>query len=223
MVKRISVGKKNPAMTIAEFKRYYLEKHSPLFLRVCGDNVLKYVVNFPIDQPGKENPFDYVTEVYFKDIETRNKYRETEECKNLLVPDEKRLGAISQGGWFEEYIKKEADSKDKMVKRIVVGTKDSSKTKEEFKRYYLDQHAPLFVKTIPYVKKYVVNLAMDVVFNGKQNPFDSVTCSYWADIETANKYQQSEEYKNIIKPDGAKLGVRSSINAYCEENILKTY
>ncbi len=227
MVKRISVGKKNPAMTKEEFKTYYLKNHAPLFLRTFPEYVLKYVVNFSIDQPGKENPFDYVTEIYFKDVETRNKMRQTEECKTILRPDEIRMGAISQGGWFEEFIKKPGDEKymknNKMIKRIVVGTKDPAKKTEEFKRYYLEQHASLFLKTIPYVRKYVINLAMDILFEGKKNPFDSVIFSYWDDIETDNKYLQSEEYKNIIKPDGVKLGIQTSIRAYCEEHIMKDF
>ncbi len=227
MIKRISVGKKNPAMTKGEFKKYYLENHAPLFLRLFAPAyVAKYVVNFTIDEPGKENPFDYVTELYYKDLETRDRMRQTEECKNILRPDEIKLGAISQGGWFEEFIKKPGDEKTmkkKMIKRIVVGTKDPAKPIEEFKRYYLEKHSPLFLKTIPYVIKYVVNLAVDVAFEGKKNPYDSVVCSYWDDIETDNKYLQSEEYKNIIKPDGVKLGIQTSLRAYCEENIMKDF
>jgi len=224
MIKRISVGKKNPAMTKEEFKKYYLEKHCPLFLRLFSGYVLKYVVNFVVDEPGKETPFDYVTELYYKDVETREKMRQTEECKNILRPDEIRLGAVSQGGWFEEFIKKdEKNKKKKMVKRIVVGTRDPAKPMEEFKKYYLEKHSPLFLKTIPYVRKYVVNLAADIAFEGKKNPYDSVVCSYWDDLETDNKYQQSEEYKNIIKPDGAKLGIQTSLRAYCEENVMRDF
>jgi uncharacterized protein (TIGR02118 family) len=224
MIKRISVGKKNPNMTKEEFKKYYLEKHCPLFLKLFSGYVLKYVVNFTTDEPGQENPFDYVTELYFKDLETRAKMRETDECKNILRPDEIRLGAISQGGWFAEFIKKdENDRKKKGVKRIVVGTRDPAKPMEEFKKYYLEKHAPLFLKTIAYVRKYVVSLALDIAFEGKKNPYDFVVSSYWDDIETDKEFLQSEEYKNIIKPDGVKLGVQTSLRAYCEENIMKDF
>lgn len=105
-----------------------------------------------------------------------------------------------------------------MVKLIFVGKMDSSKTWEEFKKYYLEQHAPLFLKTIPYVKKYVVNLAIQRP--GKTNPFDFITEIWWESQEDVRKFYKSEEYKNIIQPDEARLGATAQV-AYFEEFVEK--
>ena len=105
-----------------------------------------------------------------------------------------------------------------MVKLIFVGKKDPKKTWEEFKKYYLEQHAPLFLKTIPYARKYVVNMAIQRP--GKENPFDFITELWWDDIETVQKFYKSEEYKNVIQPDEVKLGATAQ-GCYFEEFVRK--
>ncbi len=105
-----------------------------------------------------------------------------------------------------------------MVKLIFAGKKDPKKTWEEFKKYYLGQHAPLFLKTIPYARKYVINLAIQRP--GKENPFDFITEIWWDDLDAVPTFYKSEEYKNIIQTDEVKLGAIAQ-GCYFEEFVRK--
>ncbi|HEX7887022.1 MAG TPA: EthD domain-containing protein [Phenylobacterium sp.] len=106
MIKLIFTGKKGPEKTMEEFKKYYLEKHAPLTVKTCV-NMRKYTVNFPIERPGKEPPpFDFIAEVWYDDIPAVQAFYRSDEYKNIIQPDEVKLGATAQAVYFEEFVQK---------------------------------------------------------------------------------------------------------------------
>lgn len=68
MLKLIFTGKKPPGQSMEEFRRYYLDHHAPLFMRTVPA-VRKYTINFAVERPGKENPFDFITEIWWDDFD----------------------------------------------------------------------------------------------------------------------------------------------------------
>ena len=82
-----------------------------------------------------------------------------------------------------------------MIKQIMLIKRKPGTTFEEFKKYYLQTHAPLFKELFPEVRKYTVNLALQ---RGKETPFDAVTEIYWENIETIVKAAKSEAYNRRI-------------------------
>ncbi len=105
-----------------------------------------------------------------------------------------------------------------LIKLILLGKKDPDKTMEEFKKYYLERHAPLVKKTVPHIKRYVINFALERP--GKSNPVDFITELWWDDIDSVRKFYKSDDYKNIIRPDEIKLGATGD-GAYFEEFVQK--
>jgi uncharacterized protein (TIGR02118 family) len=101
----IFTGKKGPDKSMAEFKAYYLEQHAPLTVKTVP-NMRKYTINFPIERPGKERPFDVITEVWWDDMESVRAFYKSDEYKNIIQPDEVKLGATGQGVYFEEFVQK---------------------------------------------------------------------------------------------------------------------
>lgn len=85
-----------------------------------------------------------------------------------------------------------------MIKQIFLIKRKPGMNFEEFKKHYLEVHAPLFKKLFPEVRKYVVSLALQ---RGKETPYDAVTEVYWDDFATIVKAAKSDTYKNIIRPD----------------------
>ena len=94
-----------------------------------------------------------------------------------------------------------------MIKQIFTMKRRPGMTFEEFKKYYLEVHAPLIKKSFPEIRKYVVNLALQ---RGKETPYDAVTEIYWDDIETIIRVAKSDTFKNVIMPDEDKFGDRQS-------------
>lgn len=105
MLKMIFTGKKGPDKTQEEFQRYYSEVHGPLFLKTVP-TVRKYVMNFPVVRPGKEHPFDFVTEIWWDDMEAVRAFYKSDEYRDIIQPDEVRLGAIGTGSYYEEIVGK---------------------------------------------------------------------------------------------------------------------
>ncbi len=105
MIKLIFTGKKPPEISMAEFRQYYLEHHAPLFMKTVPD-VRKYTINFAIERPGRESLFDFITEIWWDDLEAVRRFYKSDEYKNLVQPDEVRLGAIAQGSYYEEFVQK---------------------------------------------------------------------------------------------------------------------
>lgn len=108
MIKLIYTGKKKPDRTIEEFKAYYLEQHAPLFMKTVPQ-ARKYTINFPTVRPGKEPPldFDFITEIWWDDVEAVRAFYRSDAYKNIIEPDEQKL--FASGGsaiYFDEFVQK---------------------------------------------------------------------------------------------------------------------
>jgi uncharacterized protein (TIGR02118 family) len=89
-----------------------------------------------------------------------------------------------------------------MIKQIFLIKRKPGMSFEEFKKHYLEVHAPLFKKLFPQVRKYVVNLALQ---RGKETRYDAITEVHWDNFETIVQAAKSDIYKDIIRPDEEKF------------------
>lgn len=105
MLKVIFTGKKDPAKTMEEYKKYYLENHAPLVLKTVPQ-LRKYTINFPVQRPGKEPPFDFITEIWWDDAAAMHAFYKSDDYKNIIQPDEVKLGGSGFGTHYEEYVQK---------------------------------------------------------------------------------------------------------------------
>jgi uncharacterized protein (TIGR02118 family) len=103
-----------------------------------------------------------------------------------------------------------------MVKQIFIMKRKKGLSFEAFKKHYMEVHAPLVKKSLPEIRKYVVNLALQ---RGKEMPYDAVTEIYWDDIETIIRIAKSDTYKNVIVPDEEKFLERSSSVVILTEDL----
>jgi len=85
-----------------------------------------------------------------------------------------------------------------MIKQIFLIKRKEGMSFADFKKHYLETHAPLFKGLFPKVQKYIVNLAMQ---RGKETPYDAITEIYWENFEAIIEAVKSEAYKNSIRPD----------------------
>ena len=85
-----------------------------------------------------------------------------------------------------------------MIKQIYFIKRKPGMSFEEFKKYYLEVHAPLAKKSFPEIRKYIINFALQ---RGKETFYDAVTEVCLDDLETAIRLAKSDTYRNIIFPD----------------------
>ena len=106
-----------------------------------------------------------------------------------------------------------------MVKQIFTIKRKKGMSFEDFKKHYMEVHAPLVKKSFPEIRKYIVNLVLQ---RGKETPFDAVTEICWDDIDTIVRVAKSDTFKNVIMADEEKFIERSSaVVVLTEETIQK--
>ena len=217
MVKQIFFAKKRPDLTFEQYKKYYLEKHVPLVKKAFPE-IRRYVVNFAL-QRGKETPYDAVTEICWDDVETIIKTAKSGTFNEAIVADEKNFSArLGHVLLTEETIQKGGDVDGRnLVKQVIMLRRKPGMTFDQYKKHYLERHAPLVRETLPEIKKYIVNFALQ---RGKETLFDSVTTIYFDDVETVKSAFKSDRAKNIIEPDEFRFLDRPAAKVILTEETI---
>jgi uncharacterized protein (TIGR02118 family) len=94
-----------------------------------------------------------------------------------------------------------------MVKQMFAVKRKKGMNFDEFKKYYLEVHAPLVKKSFPQIRKYVISFVLQ---RGKETPYDAITSIYWDDVETIVKASKSDTFQKVIMPDEDKAFDRES-------------
>jgi hypothetical protein len=74
MIKIIACIKRQPDLTLDEFRDYYEHRHAPLFQRTIPDDVAAAIVSYvqnhavPLGSGTADGPFDCITEIGFEDL-----------------------------------------------------------------------------------------------------------------------------------------------------------
>jgi len=89
-----------------------------------------------------------------------------------------------------------------MIKQVFTVKRKEGMSFEDFKKYYLEKHAPLVTKSFAEIRKYVVNMALQ---RGKPTQYDAVTEISWDNFDTLLKIAKSDTYNNVIRPDEQKF------------------
>ena len=89
-----------------------------------------------------------------------------------------------------------------MIKQMFLIKRKPGISHDEFRKYYLEHHAPLVKQAFPDIVKYVINF----VRQGKrESGYDAVTEIVWPDFETLKRLNDSDTYQKTIVPDEAKF------------------
>ncbi len=108
-----------------------------------------------------------------------------------------------------------------MIKMIYTGRKKPDQSHEEFRAYYLEHHAPLFLKTVPQACKYTINFPTLLPGKDPVNlDYDFITEIWWTDIDAIRSFYRSDAYRDIIQPDEQKLFATGSA-IYFDEFVQK--
>ncbi|MDD5338003.1 MAG: EthD domain-containing protein [Dehalococcoidales bacterium] len=107
-----------------------------------------------------------------------------------------------------------------MIKSIVVAHRKAGMTREEFSRYWLEEHAPLAARLMPGVRRYVQNHIIAVP--GMEFEGDGIVETWYDDVEAWQKSMEAIRASKELAEDGAKFcDLRNARMWLVEEHVIK--
>ncbi len=107
-----------------------------------------------------------------------------------------------------------------MIKSIVVAHRKAGLTREEFNRYWKNEHAPLAAKLIPGVRRYVQNHLVEIP--GMEYEGDGIVEMWYDNVES---WQESMKYirsSRELAEDGARFCDLTNARVWIvEEHVIK--
>lgn len=108
-----------------------------------------------------------------------------------------------------------------MTKSISLAYRKPGLTREEFNRYWKDQHGPLAARLFPGLRKYVQNHFVTVP--GREYEGDGIVEMWWDDVEA---FENSMKFLHTaagrpLMADGDKFSVMRGGLWVAEEHVIK--
>ena len=104
-----------------------------------------------------------------------------------------------------------------MIKQMFLIKRKQGISHDEFRKYYVERHAPLVKQTFPEIMKYVINF----VHQGKREAaYDAVTEIHWPDFETIKRLKDSDTYRKKIVPDEANFIAKGGPTPFLAEEFV---
>ena len=122
----------------------------------------------------------------------------------------------------ENTANRHAETKGKitMIKSIVVAHRKTGLTREEFNRYWKEEHGPLAARLIPGVRKYVQNHLIDIP--GMEYEGDGIVEMWYDDVESWQNSMKAIQSSKELAKDGAKFCDLSNAKVWIvEEHVIK--
>ena len=90
-----------------------------------------------------------------------------------------------------------------MIKSIVVAHRKPGLTREEFSKYWKNEHGPLAAKLIPGVRRYVQNHLVEIP--GMEYEGDGVVEMWYDNVEAWQESMKAIQSSKELADDGAKV------------------
>ena len=109
-----------------------------------------------------------------------------------------------------------------MIKGIELVKKKQGLSLDEFSSCWKEKWAPLFLRAVPGIRRYVQNVALSL--SDKEPAYDGIAEIWWDDLQAfqnAGQYLQSEsgeEWRTILD---AFVELRQLVIVFVEERVIK--
>lgn len=183
MIKSISVFKRRPDLSVAEFGDYWKAVHAPLVCKLAG--LRRYVQGPAHDSAyanGREPVFDGMAETWFDDLDALRALAGSEEYAAVRADEANFIDAASMTMLLcNEVTIVDGASAPLRFAALVHRRPDLSVA--EFQRYWREVHGPLAAHN-PYIRRYVQNhIRPGAYASGNAPPFDGVAVTWFDSFE----------------------------------------
>jgi uncharacterized protein (TIGR02118 family) len=221
MVHLLFLIKRKPGLSKQAFSRHWREIHGPLAQRIPGFH--RYVQSHTLETQGEDPPYDGVAEIWIADEGAGKEVFQTREYREGAFVDEPnfvelervvRLRTKDHVVLAGSPIRKE----EQLIKRLSFTKRKPGRAREEFFRYWREVHGPLGAR-LPSLRRYVQSHVLPSAYAKGDPPFDGAAQLWFEDLSAMQRATESKEYREEVRPDGAKFTAPASIvTLVAEEN-----
>lgn len=209
--------------------RYWKENHAPLAAKIIP-GARRYIQCHPVELPGFQSDVARIAEMWWdtvKSFQDYQEWRKTEAAKPLLADEQKMSASRRLRFVAEEYIVldlfREGKSAwtDNVFKTFSIALKEDGRLPDEkILRYWREEHAPLAVKVIPGVRKYVQSHPIEVP--GFQSDVARIAETWWDSVETYQEYQKwrQTEAAKVLIADEQKMSASRRLRFVAKEFLV---
>ena len=198
MIKAIYFIKRKPGMDLQEFRRYWLNQHSEVVLKV--PEVRKYVQSHTMDSGYRRHEpiYDGVAELWYDSTDVMRRIAGTPGSRAALADDanfidmEKFRFVIT-----EERVQKENPLAPGMPKLIAFIKRKPGMAVEDFQSYWRNTHGPL-ARRVPGIRRYVqCHVRRSAYANGREPLYDGVAETWFEDEAAMKAGTETAEYRAV--------------------------
>jgi len=184
MVKAIYFIKRKAGMSLEDFRRYWLNQHAEVVLRV--PEVRKYVQSHTMDSRYRKHEpiYDGVAELWYDSTDVMRRIAATPESAAAAADDANFID-MSKFKFVltEERVQKENPVEPAMPKLIAFIRRKPAMAVEEFQSYWRNTHGPLACR-IPGIRRYVQCHVRPSAYAGGREPiYDGVAETWFENYE----------------------------------------
>lgn len=204
------VGRK-AGLSRDEFRRRYLEVHAPLFLRHCRA-LRGYAVN--LVEGRRDEGVDAVAEMWFdalEDFRDPGRLYDSPEGVAAVARDAGTLVSSVVGYRVDEAVQRDyertwpAGAPSPGAKLIGLLRRTEAMTHEQFAEHWLHTHAPLALKHVLGMTRYVINVVREPLTPGAPEVDGIVEVQFATLEDLRNRRYDSPEGEAVIAADNAKF------------------
>ncbi len=205
--------------THQQFSSYYRRQH----IKAAGDQripaLLRYVQSHRVEQPPSQTEYSAVAEVWYENEAALSAFCASPQYK-LFKADE--LNFVDVSGAVNlttvDHIIRDGRRTRGMVKGMFMLKRKPGLTVADFRRHWLEVHAPLALKELD-PRRYVQCHTIDSVYNFCEPQWDGITHLWFDDAAAAERAMETVAQSGALNEDAARF-IGSSANLFVAEHIL---
>jgi uncharacterized protein (TIGR02118 family) len=203
----------------AQFSQYYRREH----IKAAGDQripaLLRYIQSHRADSPPSEADYSAVAEVWYQDEAALSGFCASPQYQ-LFKRDELNFVDVSRAVNLTtvDHVILDGERTRGMVKGMFMLKRKPGLTVDQFRRHWLEVHAPIALKEMQ-IKRYVQCHTIDPVYNFCEPQWDGITHLWFEDAAAAAREMAALPQSKALTEDGAKF-IGSSTVLFAVEHIL---
>jgi uncharacterized protein (TIGR02118 family) len=210
---------KRADFTHEQFSQYYRREH----IKAAGDQripaLVRYVQSHRVAIPASEADFSAVAEVWYEDEAALTAFTASPQYK-LFKADEANFvdGSRAENLSTVDHVMRDGERVKGMVKGMFLVKRRPGMTVEDFRKHWLEVHAPLALEGLE-LRRYVQCHTIDSVYHFCEPRWDGVAHLWFDDAAAAERAMATAAQSKTFTGDSAKF-IGSILRLFVTEHIL---